>query len=240
MFSGLSFYLEKDDVDEKVRTLIEENSGVVLTSPSSSSSSDFFYVVNQNFAQFYGDKRKFVFQNWINKCVSASKRVSYEPFLVNTEKRIKGALYTEEEDNKLFIWASTHKEEKLTQDELWQLAEEDGLLDGRTQISMLKRYREIKNTRIVNSSKTNKHFKSYEDEAILRWAFLWRTKSHPTLEADIWQAAQKKFLVHGKTASQMKARYHRLIRDNGGDAEKVLKEKAKEPLLSERDWDFFV
>ena len=126
----------------------------------------------------YVDRKKFedknmVFAHWVAACHVREEIVDQRMFRLSKQgsdedtKRHHALLYSEE-DKTLLDFAASHKDEELTQEQLWELAEEEGILE-RNALSMLQRYRILKQKK----DKKFKHYAEYEVNNILAWAYCW-------------------------------------------------------------------
>lgn len=154
--------------------------------------------------------------------VSAVELDSDDPGKINDKvnievpsKKGRALIYTDEEDEILRKFADDHKDKNLTQAQLWETAAAEDILDGRTATSMTQRYRLLKQAH----NKKYKHYNSQDEENILAWAYCWycKTPKKPH-QGTIWQAAERIFLVLGKTASELESKFGRLTLKHGGNS----------------------
>jgi hypothetical protein len=258
VFAGTTFYVDSD-VNEQVIEGIRQERGVIVSELPAEprNPNNLLWIVNQDCRNKAASGCRVVFQNWVNMCLLRGKQVDPAPFSVTPspsailapppppaseqpKKRTKGERYTAEEDETLWSFAASHAEQKLKQEELWNLAQEEGLLEGRTAVSMLKRYRQLKSERNVHD-KHNKHYTESDDLNILRWAWLWQNRDRTGALAhfSIWEAAAQHHIVWGRGGSQLSARFSRLVAKHKG-MEQTMTEAARVECFDEDKWTLFV
>lgn len=173
-----------------------------------------------------------IHEAWLTMCRLAGRRVNVDPFVISAplgwnasvalsvetkqpiqKKKAKAELYTLEEVEALKKFAKDHENDNMTQEELWSQAESQQLLVGRTKTSMLKKYAELSRS-VYNQ--TNKHYSKNDEWAICGWAWAWKNLKHirPD-EKRQWELAEEKRVVYGRTAEQLRVKYHKLVKDLG-------------------------
>ena len=234
LFDDYTFFID-NDVNEEVVDFVRREGAKIVSELPSERQQDWVWLVNQKYIRVLKDDVekprvcRVVLQNWVNMCMVKKQIVDIRPFLLSSPihspaedeeeqkpKRGKAALYTKAEDDKLWQFEKDYNYKEWTQEKLWEHAVKKGLLPGRTAISMQRRYRDLKQERKID--KTNQHFSKENDLSLLRWAWCWHNlqRADPTGVGSIWEAAQKKNVVFERKASQMEARYWRVVKKHGG------------------------
>jgi hypothetical protein len=213
MFKGWIFHMESG-VHPGIRGLVERHEGLITEHQENATCClvDIDYVLRNK-----STNEAKVLADWVAACHIKGQVVSKTPFLLTNEederkKRLHGALYSVEEDETLLRFAKLHEGENLTQEKLWNLAEEEGILE-RNAVSMLHRYRFIKQ----KTNKKNKHYTEYDVNSILAWAYCWyRMEPKQPHNGKIWEVAASRYLVYGKTASELESKFEHLTSKHGG------------------------
>jgi hypothetical protein len=242
MFAGWTFHVDEDA--EAVTALLEGEGGEVLREgePPRSFREKCFWLVNQRYLTINREDPfeprvvPVVLSQWVNMCVCHKRVVDHRPFQLSSkeEEEEEGERkkarkeepvkkYLPEEDARLWDFYSTHHGDTATQAQLWAKAVRMNILPGRSARSMQNRFPAVK-AQHGPFDVTNKHYSSVDDQALMAWAWCWQRYGGKE-GAKPWEAAEAKFLLLGRKASQMEARFKKLSAKHGADEVKRMGEE---------------
>ena len=149
MFKGWTFNIDKG-VNPSIREIINKHEGDLTENKQNATCClvDVDYVVGRN--KFEMEKNA-VLAHWVAACHIRDRMIDQRMYRIvhqdsepdEDRKRSHATPYSKQEDQTLLDFAEAHEEAELTQEKLWALAEEEGILE-RNAISMLQRYRSLK------------------------------------------------------------------------------------------------